>query len=58
MLSRIMKNALTLTYVFREHDDPFMAPESFYEDEIYNLLTKEVITEKVCKVTLERDEIG
>ena len=33
-----------------------MAPED--EDEIYNLLTKEVMTEKVSKDILERDEIG
>ena len=41
-LSRMMKNARKLTDVFREHGDPFMAPED--EDEIYNLLTKEVMT--------------
>ena len=34
-LSRTMKNARKLTDVFREHGDPFMAPED--EDEIYNL---------------------
>ena len=33
-----------------------MAPED--EDEIYNLLTKEVMTEKVSKDILERYEIG
>ena len=55
-LSRMMKNARKLTDVFREHGDPVMAPED--EDDIYNLLTKEVITEKVSKDILERDEIG
>ena len=52
----MMKNARKLTDVFREHGDPFMAPED--EDEIYNLLTQEVMTEKVSKDILERDEIG
>ena len=33
--------------LFHEHGDPFMAPED--EDKIYNLLTKEVMTEKVSK---------
>lgn len=42
--------------VFREHGDPFMAAED--EDGIYNLLTKEVMTEKVSKDILERDQIG
>ena len=55
-LSRMMKNARKLTDVFREHGDPFMAPED--EDEIYNLLTKEVMTETVSQDILERDEIG
>ena len=52
----MMKNARKLTDVFREHGDPFMAPED--EDDIYNLLTKEVMDEKVSKDILERDEIG
>ena len=55
-LSRMMKNARKLTDVFREHGDQFMAPED--EDGIYNLHTKEVMTEKVSKYILERDEIG
>ena len=55
-LSRMMKNARKLTDVFREHGDPFMAPED--EDEIYSLLTKEVMTETVSQDILERDEIG
>ena len=52
----MMKNARKLTNLFREHGDPFMAPED--EDEIYNLLTNEVMNEKVSKDILERDEIG
>ena len=40
-------NARKLIDVFREHGDPFMAAED--EDEIYNLLTKEVMTEKYRK---------
>ena len=55
-LSRMMNNARKLTDVFHEHGDPFMTPED--EDEIYNLLTKEVMDEKVSKDILERDEIG
>ena len=35
--------------VVREHGFPFMAPE--VEDEIYNLLTTEVMTEKVSKTS-------
>ena len=53
-LCRMMNNARKLTDVF--HGDPFLAPED--EDEIYNLLTKEVMTEKVSKDILERYEIG
>ena len=52
----MMKNARKLGYVFREHGDSFMPPE--YEEDIYNLLTKEVMTKKVSKYILERDEIG
>ena len=48
-LSRMMKNARKLTDVFREHGDPFMAPED--EDEIYNLLTKQLMNEKVSLKT-------
>ena len=55
-LSRMMTNARKLPDVFHEHGDPFMTPED--EDEIYNLLTKEVMNEKVSKDILERDEIG
>ena len=52
----MMKNARKLTDVFHEHGDPFMTPED--EDEIYNLLTQEVMNKKVSKDILERDEIG
>ena len=55
-LSRMMKNARKLTDVFRELGDPFVTAAD--EDEIYNLLTKEVVTEKVSKDILERDDIG
>ena len=48
-LSRMIKNARKLTGVFCEHGDPFMAPEG--DDEIYNLLTTEVMTEKVSKTS-------
>ena len=51
-----MKNARKLTDVFPEHGDPFLAAE--YEDEIYNLLTQEVMTEKMHEDILERNEIG
>ncbi len=43
-----MTNARKLTDVFR---DPFVAAED--EDEIYNLLTMEVMTEKVSKDIVE-----
>ncbi len=43
----MMKNARKLTDVFREQGDPFTPP--VYEDDIYNLLTKEVMTENVSK---------
>ena len=48
-----MTNARKLTDVFR---DPFVAAED--GDEIYNLLTAEVMIEKVSKDILEWDEIG
>ena len=44
-----MKNAQKLTNVFREHEDPFMATED--EDEIYNILMKEVMNEKYQKIS-------
>ncbi len=44
----MMKNARKLTDVLR---DPFMAAEN--EDDIYNLLTMEVMTENVSKDILE-----
>ena len=52
----MMKNTRKRAGVFREQGDPFMPPE--YEDDIYNLLTTEVMTKKVSKYILERDEIG
>ena len=52
----MMKNARKLTDVYREYGDLLEAAED--EDEIYNLLTPEVMTEKVSKDILERDEIG
>ncbi|XP_014678848.1 PREDICTED: uncharacterized protein LOC106818680 [Priapulus caudatus] len=55
-LTRMTRNAGKLTKVFREHGDPFMSTED--EDEIYNMLTKEVMTAKVSKDIIERDEIG
>ena len=48
MLFRMMENAQNLTDVFH---DPFVAAED--EDEIYNLLTMDVMTEKVSKDILE-----
>ena len=51
-----MTNARKLADVFREQGNSFMAPE--YEDDIYNLLTTEVMTKKVSKYILERYEIG
>ena len=47
------KNARKQTDVFR---DPFVSAE--YEDDIYNLLTMEVITENVSKDILEWYKIG
>ena len=43
------KNAWKLTPVFREQADPFLAAED--EDDIYNLLTQEVMTEKCLKTS-------
>ena len=55
-LSQIMKNAQKLTNVFQEHRETFMATED--EDEIYSILTKEVMNESVSKDILGRDQIG
>ena len=52
-ISPMTTNARKLTDVFC---DPFMADED--EDDIYNLLTMEVMSEKVSKDILEWDEIG
>ena len=46
----MMKNARKLADVSREKGDPFMPHE--YEDDIYNLLTKEIIAKKVSKYIL------
>ncbi len=54
-LPRIMNNARRLTEVFCEQSDQFMPPE--YDDEIYNLLTQEVMAENMSKYILERDKI-
>lgn len=55
-LSRVINHASKLSAVFREHGDPFVEEEA--GDELYNLLTKEVIDEKVSRDILERDKIG
>ena len=52
----MMNNARKLTDLFREHADPLLAAED--EDEINNLLTQDVMTEKVPKDILERDDFG
>jgi len=57
-LSSVINHASKLFAVFREHGDPFVEEEAV--DELYNLLTKEVIDEKVSRDihVLERDKIG
>ena len=55
-LSRMMSHASKLSVVFREHGDPFVEEE--VGDEVYNLLTIEVMNEKVSRDILERDKIG
>ena len=54
-LSRVTQNAVKLSAVFHEHGNPF---ESTDEDEIYNLLTKEVMTETATKDIIQCDELG
>ena len=54
-LSRVTQNAVKLSAVFHEDGYPF---ESTDEDEIYNLLTKEVMTETATKDIIQRDELG
>lgn len=51
-----MGHASKLSVVFREHRDPFVEEE--VGDEVYNLLTKEVMNVKVSRDILERDKIG
>jgi hypothetical protein len=55
-LARVVNNAAKLTAVFQEHGDPFATAEN--EDEIYNLLTKEVMKENVSNDIVTRDDIG
>ena len=54
-LTRVTQNAVKLSAVFHEHGNPF---ESLDEDEIYNLLTKAVMTETATNDIIQRDEIG
>ena len=54
-LSRVMSHASKLSNVFQLHGDPFIEDEA---DEVFNLLTREVMNEQVSKDILERDEIG
>ena len=53
-LSRITKNATKLTEVFVVHGNPFTTDE----DDMYNLLTRTVMNEKVTKDIFGRDDIG
>ena len=55
-LCRIMPNVSKLVGVIREHGDPFM--DENMDDEVYNLLTKEIKNEKISKDILDRDIIG
>ena len=54
-LTRVTQNAAKLSAVFHKHGNPF---ESLDEDEIYNLLTKAVMTETATNDIIQRDEIG
>jgi len=54
-LSRLRQNAIKLCSVFYEHGNPF---ESTDEDEVYNLLTKAVMTQTATNDIIHRDEIG
>ena len=53
-LAWVTKNAAKLKQVIVDHWDPFLSDET----DIYNILTKEVIDEKISKEILERDKIG
>ena len=55
-LSRVINHASQLSAVFREHRDPFVEEE--VGDELYNLLTKEVMNENVSRDILQCDKIG
>ena len=52
-LARVTKNAAKLKQVI-DYRDPFLSDET----DFYNILTKEVIDEKISKEILERDKIG
>lgn len=54
-LSRMMSYASKLSQVFHAHRNPFTEE---FDDELYNLLTREVMNDKVSKDILERDQIG
>ena len=53
-LAWVTKNAAKLKQVIVDHGDPFLSDET----DLYNILTKEVIDEKISKEILERDKIG
>ena len=53
-LPRITKNATKFTGEFVEHGNPFTA----VGDNMHDLITREVINEKVTKDVLGRDYIG
>ena len=53
-LAKVTKNAAKLKQVIVDHGHPFLSDET----DLYNILTKEVIDEKISKEILERDKIG
>ena len=54
-LVKVMKNAAKLKQVIVDHGDPFLSDET----DLYNILTKEVIDEKIrSKEILKHDKIG
>ena len=55
--SRIMNNALKLSTTFNNHGNPLEQSDAD-KDEIYNLLTKEVMSETTMSDILRRDAIG
>ena len=54
-LSRVTQNAAELSAVFHQHGNPFQSTD---EDELYNPLTKVVMTEPVTNDIIHHDEIG